>query len=443
MLISNSSIQRGVPSRLVSSSLQPTCHLISVLIKKELLITLHHMIDGYSRYLTPSDQGFHPLVLTILAPAISPTLPRIRASKNLTVLANPRARAFNNPPAFTSTFPAPRASLRTPNETPLLLLQPYLPPKTNDQPIIQEWLAGLPNGEVEMFQFSEKYAPVPATPNNSPPRSLRASRVGSWTITPRKIAVFTGALVSLILLNTLLSAFEHPKVRASSPTAECFSATSSPTQSLRPAYLTTKIPYNATFLPNAAFQPPEPLPHRISDTIDTFAGYKYRNTCNISSLDLHAPFAPLCPDRTSMLTAMSSGGRIGHDAPYMPRGCDMRWFSTEEICEILSRFEKVIIIGDSMMRHVIGSINVLVRKDLGYGAVTDWNFSPEERSAKEVRTRTQGKWELTLVQPLGKNASAITSSMSKLAPSKAFSKPPMWSRMIPAALRVQRIPSMS
>ena len=32
-----------------------------------------------------------------------------------------------------------------------------------------------------------------------------------------------------------------------------------------------------------------------------------------------------------------------------------------------------------MTRHVIGSINVLLRKDLGYGAVTDWNFSLEER----------------------------------------------------------------
>ena len=57
----------------------------------------------------------------------------------------------------------------------------------------------------------------------------------------------------------------------------------------------------------------------------------------------------------------------------------MRWFTTEEVCEILSRFEKVIVVGDSMMRHIIGSINVLIRKDLGYGAVTDWNFSPEER----------------------------------------------------------------
>jgi hypothetical protein len=80
-----------------------------------------------------------------------------------------------------------------------------------------------------------------------------------------------------------------------------------------------------------------------------------------------------------MLTAMSSGGRIGHDAPYMPRGCDMRWFTSEEVCEILGRFDKVVLVGDSMLRHMIGSINILIRKDLGYGAVTDWNFSLQER----------------------------------------------------------------
>ena len=136
---------------------------------------------------------------------------------------------------------------------------------------------------------------------------------------------------------------------------------------------------NVTIIPKAAFQPPENADYRIPDSVDTFENYKYREMCNISSLDLHLPFSPLCQDRASMLQAMSWGGRIGHDAPYMPRGCDMRWFTTEEICDIMSRFQKVIIVGDSMMRHVIGSLNVLVRRDLGYGAVTDWNFSPEER----------------------------------------------------------------
>jgi hypothetical protein len=139
--------------------------------------------------------------------------------------------------------------------------------------------------------------------------------------------------------------------------------------------------YNTTTIPQAAFQPPESSAYRLPDTIDTFQSYKFRNICNVSSLDLHAPFSPLCRDRASMLTAMSSGGRIGNDAPYMPRGCDMRWFTSEEICEILGRFDKVVIVGDSMLRHVIGSINILLRKDIGYGAVTDWNFSMQERYA--------------------------------------------------------------
>lgn len=137
--------------------------------------------------------------------------------------------------------------------------------------------------------------------------------------------------------------------------------------------------YNTTSIPQAAFQPPESGSYRTPDTIDTFQSYKNRNICNVSSLDLHASFSPLCGDRASMLNAMSSGGRIGYDAPYMPRGCDMRWFTSEEICEILGRFEKVVIVGDSMLRHVTGSINILLRKDIGYGAVTDWNFSMQER----------------------------------------------------------------
>lgn len=133
------------------------------------------------------------------------------------------------------------------------------------------------------------------------------------------------------------------------------------------------------YVPYAAFQPADNVTYRRPDFVDAFEGYTYRGPCDISSLELHASFSPLCRDRKSMLTAMSSGGRIGIDAPYMPRGCDMRWFTTEEICEILGRFEKVIFLGDSMMRHVVGSINVLVRKNLGYGAVTDWNFTPQER----------------------------------------------------------------
>lgn len=66
----------------------------------------------------------------------------------------------------------------------------------------------------------------------------------------------------------------------------------------------------------------------------------------------------------------------------------MRWFTTEEVCEIFSRFEKVIVVGDSMMRHVVGALNVLLREDLGYGAVMNWNFSPKEKYALPSQGRS-------------------------------------------------------
>ena len=80
-----------------------------------------------------------------------------------------------------------------------------------------------------------------------------------------------------------------------------------------------------------------------------------------------------------MLEAMSGGGRVGLNAPFTARNCDMNWFTSTEVRDILSRFDRVILVGDSMLRHVIGSINILVRQDIGCGAVTDWNFSQEER----------------------------------------------------------------
>ncbi|KAK9431640.1 hypothetical protein V1505DRAFT_368203 [Lipomyces doorenjongii] len=124
-----------------------------------------------------------------------------------------------------------------------------------------------------------------------------------------------------------------------------------------------------------------PLPDpadRPSDMIDTFAHFKSRGICKISALEIHRPFEPLCQTKDSVLHAMSGGGRIGFDAPYMPRGCDMRWYDRSEICGIVSRFDKILFIGDSMMRHIVGALHVLLREDLGYGAVTAWNFRQDE-----------------------------------------------------------------
>ncbi len=337
-----------------------------------------------------------PLTLIFSVPKRSSPLRKTAAYYNPPSLSDPERPT--NRCSYPNTQPLPGA--RRSNET-LLVVSPILlkkAPRQDTTESVRAWISKLPEyHNIDMFQFSEKYASAPSTPEDSPSSWKPRSRLRSWNVTPRRVIFIVLAVLSFMLLNSYLTLLGNRGVcNINLPFCwVLFHSPSGYSQPHRPSYLTQTIPYNASFIHNAAFQPPEPLPHRYPDTIDTFSTYKYRNTCNISSLDLHAPFAPLCSDRKSMITAMSSGGRIGNDAPYMPRGCDMRWFSTEEICEILSRFEKVIIIGDSMMRHVIGSINVLIRKDLGYGAVTDWNFSPEERSVGWWSVQKFGWYELT------------------------------------------------
>ena len=74
---------------------------------------------------------------------------------------------------------------------------------------------------------------------------------------------------------------------------------------------------------------------------------------------------------------MSSGGRLGFDAPYSPGGCDMRWFRPDEVCQILSRFSRVQIIGDSLMRSLATALNLLMRTDLYNGGRTSWVPDPK------------------------------------------------------------------
>lgn len=83
-------------------------------------------------------------------------------------------------------------------------------------------------------------------------------------------------------------------------------------------------------------------------------------------------------DRKSLLDAMSWGGRLGWDLPYWTRGCDMQWFTSAEVCKILSRFDHIYILGDSLMRHLSMAILILIRGDLSQGAKARWMIPPGE-----------------------------------------------------------------
>lgn len=54
----------------------------------------------------------------------------------------------------------------------------------------------------------------------------------------------------------------------------------------------------------------------------------------------------------------------------------MRWFSVAEMCSILSRFEKVFVLGDSMMRNLAVAFHVYLRGDLVHGGRTTWLQDP-------------------------------------------------------------------
>ena len=55
--------------------------------------------------------------------------------------------------------------------------------------------------------------------------------------------------------------------------------------------------------------------------VDGFAPFTQSPECNLTSLQIYRPTKSLCTNRTSLLNAMSDGGRIGFDAPYQTRDC--------------------------------------------------------------------------------------------------------------------------
>lgn len=154
---------------------------------------------------------------------------------------------------------------------------------------------------------------------------------------------------------------------------------------------------------------------RASALIDTYADFADAAECGINSLSLHMPFEPLCPDKKSVLEAMSNGGRPGYDMPYIPQGCDMRWYDTPEACAVLDKFSHVFIIGDSLQRHLTNALYAVLRQDMGYGGITDWDFQPEQTYADDEENGIHRMTELEECK-CGK-CTSLVSSASALAAS--------------------------
>ncbi|KAB8337338.1 hypothetical protein FH972_021637 [Carpinus fangiana] len=112
---------------------------------------------------------------------------------------------------------------------------------------------------------------------------------------------------------------------------------------------------------------------------DPFVTFKKAPECDVARHEIHEAFSPKCQTKQDVLSAMSGGGRYGLDQPYAALGCDMNWYSTAEICHILSHYDRIVMAGDSLVRQLVIAIHILMREDLVEGGRATWRTdNPED-----------------------------------------------------------------
>ncbi|KAK9315923.1 hypothetical protein V1524DRAFT_476197 [Lipomyces starkeyi] len=114
---------------------------------------------------------------------------------------------------------------------------------------------------------------------------------------------------------------------------------------------------------------PQPRVNYLSEFINL-------DKCPVLSEDVAAiGVAAPCTAKNALLDSLSSGGRIGLNAPYHSKGCEMWWYESEELCNVWAKYGKVMFVGDDVLEDIYGGMMVLVREDPLYGAVRQWSYS--------------------------------------------------------------------
>ncbi|OAL39099.1 hypothetical protein AYO20_01417 [Fonsecaea nubica] len=57
--------------------------------------------------------------------------------------------------------------------------------------------------------------------------------------------------------------------------------------------------------------------------------------------------------------------------------CHYHWYSVEEICMILERFDAIVFVGDSSIQAIYNGLSILLRQDLTHGALRTWDMDKE------------------------------------------------------------------
>lgn len=117
------------------------------------------------------------------------------------------------------------------------------------------------------------------------------------------------------------------------------------------------------------------------DALNYFEAYKQNATCTVDSRQLYTPSTkPQCSNAAELLQSLTYGRRVSQDGPFHPYGCNLNFYTPAEVCDIMSRFDKVWIVGDSLMRHVASALHIILRQDLIEGAFASWAARDREQS---------------------------------------------------------------
>ena len=96
----------------------------------------------------------------------------------------------------------------------------------------------------------------------------------------------------------------------------------------------------------------------------------------------HPDSMAYCTSTQHLLSSLKGGVRVTYDTLlpdleaekpveswFIPQSCSFRWYTSHEICNLLGRFSQIILVGDSLMRHIHQALFMLLRDDLQSGGM--------------------------------------------------------------------------
>lgn len=115
---------------------------------------------------------------------------------------------------------------------------------------------------------------------------------------------------------------------------------------------------------------------------DYFHDFKGREECNFDWQHIYQEpeimGQEICKTKKDVLEAMSWGGTIGENYPYIPYGCSHKMYNSTGLCNVWKNFRSILVVGDSLSRNHHEAMILLMRKDFEYGSMKGYELSDEE-----------------------------------------------------------------